>query len=60
MNYFKQLIKSKTFDFNVFAGLSLGMLGQFGVDVPVEYVAPAMGFVNVFLRMVTTKAIRDK
>lgn len=35
MNYFKKLIKSKTFDFNVVAGSSLAILSQFGVDVPV-------------------------
>lgn len=55
-----KLLKSKTLDFNLFAGAVVTILTAFGVVVPVEVVTAVLCIGNFILRLVTKGAISEK
>lgn len=56
----KKLFKSKTVDFNIFAGAVVTILTACGVVIPVEVVTAVLCIGNFILRLVTKGAISEK
>lgn len=57
---FKQMLKSKTVDFNIIVASAVGMASVLGYEVPTEVVAGILGTGNFILRLVTKKPISEK
>ena len=56
----KQATKSKTIDFNVLAGTSIGILALFGVTPPGWVLGVAIPVVNIILRYLTKVPMSEK
>lgn len=56
----KQIVKSKTMNFNVFMPMVLTLLPTFGVEVTPEIASAILGLGNIILRFITKSAIKDK
>ena len=56
----KQVMKSKTIDVNVAAGILLPVLIFFGVDLSVEEVGAFFAVINIGLRFLTNRAVSEK
>lgn len=56
----KQLLKSKTFDFNALLTAIVVILGQFGVEITPEVVAAIFAVGNWIIRFFTKVPLGDK
>jgi len=56
----KQLLKSKTLNFNVLVPALTGLLAAFGVVIPPEVVVGIFAIGNFILRFITKEPLSDK
>lgn len=56
----KQIVKSRTINFNAFMPIILMVLPKFGIVVTPELTAAILGIGNIILRFMTDKSVNDK
>lgn len=56
----KQLVKSKTVDFNVLVPAAIGIASAFGLTIPIEAATGILALGNIFLRLITKQSISEK
>ena len=57
---FKQIVNSKTVDFNILLPVVVGLASAFGWTIPVEAVTAIFAIGNIILRFLTKKPVSEK